>query len=175
MAEPIVTERPSILDDLKPKVADAIREETKLFDKPMWIVGGERLREVCAAARDDGFVHLACITAVDRIDDGVIDVVYNLYSYETLEHLALKVRAPRDDARVPSVTGVWSAADFLEREQYDLVGVVFEGHPNLRRVLLPDPWQGHPLRKDYDMATEQYISKGPEGGDVVSTDPESGW
>lgn len=170
-----MTQRTSLLEVLKPRVSDGIQEETKLLDKPMWVVSGERLPEICEAARDSGFVHLGCITAIDRIEEGVIDVVYNLYSYETLEHLALKVRAPRDDARVPSVTSVWSAADFLEREQYDLVGVVFEGHPNLRRVLLPDPWQGHPLRKDYDMATEQYISKGPEGGDVVSTDPESGW
>ncbi len=170
-----MSERSSILDGLKPKVADAIQEETMLLDKPMWIVDGKRLREVGEAAKSSGFVHLACITAIDKLDEEAIDVVYNLYAYETLEHLALKVRTPRDDARVPSVVPVWKAADFLEREQYDLVGVVFEGHPNLRRILLPEPWQGHPLRKDYDMATEQYISKGPEGGDVVSTDPESGW
>jgi len=174
MAEQELT-RTSLLEELKPHVADAIQEETRLFDKPMWVVDGERIPEVCEAAKAAGYIHLDCITAIDKIEDDTIEVVYNLYAYETLEHLALKVRMDRDDARVPSVTGVWNAARFLEREQYDLVGVVFEGHPNLRRILLPDPWQGHPLRKDYDMTTEQYISKGPQGGDVVSTDPESGW
>ncbi len=165
----------SLLEKLKPEVEDAIHEETRLFDKPMWVVDAQRIVDVCECAKRGGFIHLDCITAIDKIEGDTIEVVYNLYAYETLEHLALKVRTPRDDARVPSLVPVWNAARFLEREQYDLVGVIFEGHPNLRRILLPEPWQGHPLRKDYDMATEQYISKGPEGGDVVSTDPESGW
>lgn len=174
MAERVVNRR-SVLEDLRPQVADAIEEETQIVDKPMWVVDGERIPEVCERAKHAGLIHLDCITAIDQIEDGHIEVVYNLYAYETLEHLALKVRVPRDDARVPSIVPVWNAARFLEREQYDLLGVVFEGHPNLRRILLPEPWQGHPLRKDYDMTAEQYVSKGPHGGDVVSTDPESGW
>ncbi|MBN8524386.1 MAG: NADH-quinone oxidoreductase subunit C [Planctomycetes bacterium] len=78
-----------------------------------------------------------------------IAVAYYLHSLAHRHHLTLKVMAPRDAAQVPSVSGVWAVANYFEREVYDLLGVAFTGHPNLKRIMCPDDWIGHPLRKDY--------------------------
>jgi len=77
-------------------------------------------------------------------------VVLDLYSFAKNERLRLKVRAA-DAEEVPSVVGVWPTANWQEREVFDMFGIVFSGHPNLKRILLPDEWQGYPLRKDYDI------------------------
>ncbi len=113
---------------------------------------------------------------LDDVEDGLMEVVYNLYSYETGDHLALQVWVPRevDACRVPSATGIWDGANWHEREVYDLYGVTFEGHPDLKRMFMPEDWEGHPHRKDYDLAEQQYIYR--EGGvDKVTTDPGKGW
>ncbi len=76
-------------------------------------------------------------------------MVAHLFSYAQRATLALRTRLPRAEPRVPSLVSVWPAAGWHEREQYDLLGVIFEEHPDLRRILMPDDWEGHPLRKDY--------------------------
>ena len=81
-------------------------------------------------------------------------MVYHLYSYPLRHEAVLKVSVPRDRPRLPSAADLWHNANWLEREQYDLLGVVFDGHPDLRRLLLPDDWVGHPMRKDYQEAAE---------------------
>ena len=78
------------------------------------------------------------------------DIVYHLYSFERNNRLRLRVQVSAEE-KVPSVTGVWPTANWLEREIYDMFGVVYEGHPDLKRILMPDEWVGHPLRKDYDI------------------------
>jgi len=164
------------LQALKERFAEFIVEEQLIVDKPALVVRREGLVELARAARELGYDYLACITGVDyRAERGEFEVIYNLYSYSKLRHLILKTRCPGDEPRVPSLAGIWRSADWLERETYDLMGIVFEGHPNLKRILLPEPWQGHPLRKDYDMEREQFVSKGPEGEDRVSFNPEEGW
>ena len=84
----------------------------------------------------------------------VFEVLYLLHSQQHLTRLRLKVKVERDDPRLPSVTSLWLSADWLEREVYDFYGIVFEGHPNLTRILMPDDWVGHPLRKDYPLTQE---------------------
>lgn len=79
------------------------------------------------------------------------------------------------DERVPSVTSLFKSADWDEREQYDLMGIVFEGHPNLKRLFLPDSWVGHPLRKNYDLSKVQYINMDENGDDYATFDPGDGW
>ncbi len=116
----------------------------------VWLHAAQ-LVDACRFLRDDpafDFKMLVQLTAVDRI--GYFEVVYRLLSL-THNHLAvLKVKAHgREDPGVPSVTGVWKGADLQEREVYDLMGVRFAGHPDLRRILLWDGFQGHPLRKDF--------------------------
>ena len=119
-----------------------------------WIrldVPREQLPEVARTLRDDpslGFDFLANLTAVDRGESG-FEVVMHLESLQTGHQLALYTRCPREDATVPSVTPVWATANWQEREAWDLMGVRFEGHPDLRRILLKADWVGHPLRKDY--------------------------
>jgi len=119
------------------------------------VVARERLVEVARYARDDEkFDFLTDLTAVDWPKrEKRFEVVLNLYSFEKNERLRLKAPAGENEP-VPSVTGVWATANWLEREAYDMFGIRFEGHPDLKRILLPEEWQGHPLRKDYDILTQ---------------------
>ena len=93
---------------------------------------------------------LAELTAIDVWPrEPRFELVYILVSIEQRERLRLKVRLTGEDARVTTVTGIWPAANWLEREVWDLFGIVFDGHPDPRRLLMPEDWEGHPLRKDY--------------------------
>jgi NADH-quinone oxidoreductase subunit C len=114
--------------------------------------------EVCRFLRDEPDLRFDCLSNESGVDykaKGVIEVVYHLFSYPHRHHIALKVDTPRDAAQVPSVEQVWKAANWLEREIYDLLGVVFGGHSDLRRLLMPEDWVGHPLRKDF-VEPEEY-------------------
>jgi NADH-quinone oxidoreductase subunit C len=93
------------------------------------------------------FDYLNCITGVDYLD--YFEVVYHLTSMQHQRSLVLKVRCSREDPEVPSVVSLWRGADFQEREIYDLLGIVFVGHPNLKRIFMWEGFQGHPLRRDY--------------------------
>jgi len=96
------------------------------------------------------FDMLSCVTGVDNGPEAnTIDVVYNLYSIPFDHHLMIKVTVPRDKPEVESVCSIWRTANWHEREIYDLFGVQFLNHPDLRRILLPADWEGHPMRKDY--------------------------
>lgn len=111
------------------------------------------IREACAILRDDRelqFNFLADITCVDWYpSEPRFDVVYHLLSIPRHERLRLKVKLAGDDPSLESIISVWPSANFFEREIYDLFGVRFSGHPNLRRIMMPEDWEGHPLRKDY--------------------------
>ena len=111
-----------------------------------------RLAEIALYLRDEEkFDLLSDLTAVDWPKrEKRFDVVLNLYSFAKNERLRVKAQAG-DGEEVPSVAGVWPTANWLEREAFDMFGIVFAGHPNLARILLPDEWQGYPLRKDYDI------------------------
>ncbi len=161
---------------LREKFPEEVLEEQVIIDKPALVVRRRGLGELAREAKTLGYDYLACITGVDRRGESEeFEVIYNLWSYEKGCHLVLKARCPGDDPAVPSLAGVWNSATWLERETYDLMGIAFEDHPDLKRILLPEPWRGHPLRKDYHMEQEQFVSKGPSGEDVVSFSPEEGW
>jgi NADH-quinone oxidoreductase subunit C len=98
------------------------------------------------------FDFLQCVSAVDWIKQSIIQVVYHLYSYPHRHSFVVKADLPRDNPTIPSVAALWVTADWQEREQYDLLGVLFDGHPELKRILMPDDWVGHPMRKDYKEA-----------------------
>ena len=116
------------------------------------MVDREPLAEIAQYTRDrEKFNLLADLTAVDWPKrEKRFDVVLNLYSFAHNARLRIKVHAA-DGEKVPSVTGVWPTANWLEREAYDMFGIEFAGHPDLKRILLPEEWQGYPLRKDYDI------------------------
>lgn len=97
-----------------------------------------------------GFSFLSDITILDRFPlEPRFEVNYHLLSVERKQRLRLKVRLPGTDAVLPTVTGIWPTANWHERESFDMFGIRFEGHPNLTRILMPDEWEGYPLRKDY--------------------------
>jgi NADH-quinone oxidoreductase subunit C len=118
-------------------------------------VARDELLGVLRALRDDPELRLdflSSVTATDRPgNDPRFWVVYELYSGEHRHRLRVKVGATEEDPRVPSVTGLFPTADWHERETYDFYGIVFDGHPNLRRILLPDDWEGFPLRKTEEL------------------------
>ena len=93
---------------------------------------------------------LACLTAIDQgLEANQMEVVYNLYSIPLAHALMIKTLLPRDNPQIASVAHLWKTADWHEREAYDLFGIAFVNHPDLRRILMPADWQGHPMRKDY--------------------------
>jgi NADH-quinone oxidoreductase subunit C len=142
----------------KERFGEAIREAWTDRKQAILVVARERLVEIATYSRDDEkFDWLSDLTAVDWPKrEQRFDVVLNMYSFEKNERLRLKVYTSADE-RVPSVQGVWATANWEEREVYDMFGVVFEGHPELKRILLPDEWQGYPLRKDYDILTQDTV------------------
>jgi len=110
------------------------------------------LMAVMGALRDEPelqFDFLQNLTAVDWVKREVIQVVYHLFSYAHRHEICVRVEVPRAAPHVASVVSLWPTANWHEREQFDLLGVVFEGHPDLRRLLMPDDWVGHPMRKDF--------------------------
>jgi len=125
---------------------------------PFAVVEAGAIRDICRWLRDDEDLRFDCLSnesGVDYKDEGYIEVVYHLFSYAQRHALVLKVRTPRDAAVVPSVEMVWRAANWMEREIYDLLGVHFTDHSDLRRLLMPEDWVGHPLRKDF-VEPEEY-------------------
>jgi len=128
-----------------------------VFD-PYLHVAPQATVDVCRYLRDDPslkFEILSDLTALDWPKEEKIQLVYHLYSYTHRHKIVLKVDLPREKPEISTVEGVWKAANWMEREVFDLFGVVFEGHNDLRRILLPEDWVGHPLRKDY-VEQEEY-------------------
>jgi len=129
--------------------------EAAKFDRHELTIVLERaaLRDACDILRDDRdlqFNFLADVTCVDWYpNEPRFEVVYHLLSIPRRQRLRLKVKLSGDDPSLESITSVWPSANFFEREVYDLFGVRFAGHPNLRRIMMPEDWEGHPLRKDY--------------------------
>jgi len=123
------------------------------IDQPAILVPADRLLAICGALRDDPafqFTALLDIVGVDNLPkEPRFEVNYSLVAVDVPARLRVKVRVGGDEPHVPSVTGIWPSAGFLEREVWDLFGVVFDGHQDLRRLLTAEDWEGHPLRKDY--------------------------
>jgi NADH-quinone oxidoreductase subunit C len=132
---------------------DAQTIGAKEEDRFGWVlVPAERIVEVCTFLRDDercDFDFLRAQSALDLGPEGGFGVVYHLISYKYRHELVLRVVVGREVPAIPSVVSVWPAANWHEREAFDLMGIDFPGHPDLRRIMLPDDWEGHPLRKDY--------------------------
>ena len=110
-----------------------------------------KILSVCGFLKyDQKFVRLSTVTAVDRYPaEPRFEVVYHLHSIEPCQRLRLKCRVRGEDPVIESVVSVWRSAEWYEREVFDLFGIRFVNHPDLRRIMLPDDWEGHPLRKDY--------------------------
>ena len=132
-----------------------MREATQDRKQAIVLIAADKLREIARYCRDDEkFDMLDDLTAVDWPKrEKRFDLVLILYSFPKNERLRLKAHLGQNEP-AQSVVDVWPVANWLERECYDMFGIVFEGHPDLKRILLPDEWQGYPLRKDYDILTQ---------------------
>ncbi|HHP51101.1 MAG TPA: NADH-quinone oxidoreductase subunit C [Moorella mulderi] len=142
------------MGELTDKLKEVFPEIEPLEDPWVETVGvpATLLPQVVQELRDKhGFNLLNCLTAVDYIDQGAIEVVYHLMKVPEAEEIRIKVKVDRDRPEVPSLADRWPAANVQEREVYDLMGVIFTGHPNLKRILCPDDFSGHPLRKDFQL------------------------
>ena len=136
------------IDKIKEMFPQGVLSEADICGTPELTLAPQALMSVCVFLHDEAdFEYLEDITAADMKDS--IDVIYRLFNINTKEMLALRVKLYHETPSIESVTGIWSGADWQEREIYDLMGVEFANHPNLKRILLPDDWEGHPLRKDY--------------------------
>jgi NADH-quinone oxidoreductase subunit C len=121
-----------------------------------WIaVDAEHIDAVAAFCKQDPELDCTALMSLSGVDaQEHLEVVYHLHSVAKRHRIVLKVKVPKTAPVTKTVTGVWRGANWFERECYDLFGVRFEGHPDLRRILLPDDWEGHPLRKEYVFPTE---------------------
>jgi NADH-quinone oxidoreductase subunit C len=145
---------PSIHQKLAERFGEAVVAFQAEALQPWAVIRADAIDEVAAFCKADpalSFDNLMCLSAVDypKEDPPRLEVVYHLLSYRHHHTFVLKVHLPREGARVPTVEATWAVANWHEREAYDLFGMVFEGHSDLRRILLPDDWIGHPLRKDW--------------------------
>lgn len=152
------------VDALVGQLGSAVVDQVHFRDERTLVVDKAHLAAALDAAIASGFSVLTDLTTVD-CHPAVprFEVVYLLTSFAQRARLRLKVRAG-DGETVPSATGWWPGANWLEREVYDLFGIRFDGHPSLTRILLPDDWEGHPLRKDYALVEEpvQFVGHTPK-------------
>jgi NADH-quinone oxidoreductase subunit C len=131
------------------EVVDRFRDEVTL------VIPRDRLIEALTHARDAGFRALTDLTAVDRLPaEPRFELVYLLTNYSDPARVRFRVRVAAGDAAVSSAVSIYPGANWLEREVFDMFGIRFSGHPDLKRILMPDDWEGHPLRKDFPLVEE---------------------
>lgn len=137
---------------LRERFPDAIHSTKSFRNETTIAVRASELVRLCRFLKEDpdlAYDFLSDLTAVDRLHEHTrFEVIYHLYSLQFKRRVRLKVQVQEGDS-VPSVTPVWGTANWHEREVYDMFGTRYEGHPDLRRILMPEEWEGHPLRKDY--------------------------
>lgn len=141
----------TVVENLKGKFSAAILEVAEFRGETTVVVKKEEIVAICShLKKEEGFNFLTDLCGVDYLGKAPrFMVVYHLYNIKTHERLRLKVPVEEKAPQVDTVSGVWATANWLERECWDLMGISFNNHPDLRRILMPDDWQGHPLRKDY--------------------------
>ena len=143
---------PKIITKIEKSFSNAKLDSTKFAGEDIIHIKGDSILDILNIFKNNGFNFLADMTAIDNLTLGGHEryvVVYHLLSHETSERVTVKAYVPDEKPELPSVESLWKTADWQEREIYDLFGILFKGHPNLIRIMNPDDYQGHPLRKDY--------------------------
>jgi NADH-quinone oxidoreductase subunit C len=144
-----------IADKLKTHFAASIISVNEFREELTVVVKKNDIVKVCQFLRDDDELNFDSLRDVCGVDqyrpEGRYEVVYNLYSLKNKFRMRLKVSVEEDNLHVPSVTSVWQSADWAEREAYDMYGIIFDNHPDLRRVYMPEGFEYHPLRKEFPL------------------------
>jgi NADH-quinone oxidoreductase subunit C len=144
-----------LLDKLNSNFKDSIESVSEFRKELTIIIKRDDIVKVCQFLRDDEelrFDSLRDVCGADRFTpEERFEVIYNLYSLKNNFRLRLKVHIGAENPRVPTVTGIWPTANFEEREAYDMFGIIFDGHPDLRRIYMPEEFEYHPLRKDFPL------------------------
>ncbi len=141
-----------IAQELRERDADGVLDTTYFREKAAITVTRESVRATLEHLRGKGYRFMASVHGVDYFpEEPRLGVHYELLDMATVDRITVKTRVTIDDPHVPSVVDAWPTADYQEREIFDMFGVIFDGHPDLRRILLPDDWQGHALRKDFPL------------------------
>ncbi len=146
------------LELLAAELGDATLETVYFRERATLVVDPAQIRSVLQRLRAHGFTFLASVHGVDHYpEEPRLGVIYELLDMSRVDRLTVKLRVPLDAPQVESVTADWPTADHQEREVYDMFGVVFEGHPDLRRILMPEDYEGHPQRRDFPIGGEPVI------------------
>jgi NADH-quinone oxidoreductase subunit C len=148
-----------LAQDLREALSPDVVLATEFFrDKGAIQVAPQAIGDVLEALRAKGFRHLMSVHGLDYFpEEPRLGVQYELLDRDALDRLTVKLRVPVDAATVPSVTARWATANHQEREVYDMFGVVFEGHPDLRRILMPEDYEGFPQRRDFPIGGEPVL------------------
>jgi NADH-quinone oxidoreductase subunit C len=145
----------AVLEKLKAHFAEAILEANEFRDELTVVVPKERIVEICKFLKGDPqlqFDFLADVCGIDMYTPTKrFGVIYNLYSLKNRHRIRLKVFTEEEDPKVPTMTGIYGTANWHERETFDMFGIIFDGHPDLRRVYMPDEFEHYPLRKDFPL------------------------
>ncbi|MER3446603.1 MAG: NADH-quinone oxidoreductase subunit C [Candidatus Dadabacteria bacterium] len=152
----------TVIDSIKTNFSDTVQDVKTFRGETTLLVKKEKIREICRHLKTDfDFKFIADITAVDYLEKKTprFEVVYYLHrfgsEFDENIRIRLKVEVSEEDSKVDSVTPVWSGANWLEREVYDMFGIEFVGHPDLRRILMPEDYEAFPLRKDFDVRNRE--------------------
>ena len=153
-----------LAQDLRDADSDAVLDTLHFRDRATLIVNPARVRPTLEWLKARGYGFLASVHGVDYYpDEPRLGVLYDLLDMDSVDRLTVKARVPTDHPELESVVPVWRAADVQEREVYDMFGVVFEGHPDLRRILMPEDYEGYPQRRDFPMGGEPVLFTYNEG------------
>ncbi len=151
-------EEDKIINQLKEKFGEKILDaKIQRARRVVITINRDDIYEVCKYLYENGYEYLSCISAVDYEDR--FESVYHIFNAKTRVLVQIKAIIPKDDPKIKSVYSIWKAADWFEREAYDMMGIVYEGHPDLRRILLPHDFKGFPLRKDFKLTPAQWFEK----------------
>jgi NADH-quinone oxidoreductase subunit C len=147
-----------IAQELRDQDAESVLDTTYFRDKAALLVNPPAIEAVLEHLRAKGFTFLASVHGVDYFpEEPRLGVHYELLDMREVDRITVKLRVPTDAPHVPSVTERWPTANYQEREVYDMFGVIFDGHPDMRRILMPEDYEGHPQRRDFPVGGEAII------------------
>jgi NADH-quinone oxidoreductase subunit C len=166
-----------IAEKIKEKFPDQVVDVAEFRDQVSVIVKRDQIVAMLRYLHDDpllSFDHLQDLTAADYLNkkDVRFEVVYTLYSIRFRHNIRIRAQVPDNDPKISSVVPIWAGANWHERECFDMFGIVFTGHPDLRRILMPEDWEGHPLRKDYPLKGPEFEQDWPGFTDVIKRSKE---